>query len=71
MQTESVVIAPLTCGGRAAASMLGCGITTLKKLVERGEIVPIRVDGFAPRYSIEQLRAWVRKRSGVLTADEE
>jgi hypothetical protein len=51
--------------------MLGCGITTLKKLVERGEIVPIRVDGFAPRYSIEQLRAWVRKRSGVLTADEE
>lgn len=64
MRLETVTIEPLTCDGRTAAKLLGCGFTTLKKLVAKGEIVPVRIDGCDPRYSVEQLRDWVRAKIG-------
>jgi excisionase family DNA binding protein len=62
-QTPRPQVAPLLVAPREAAKMLSVCERTLFALTKSGDIPAVRI-GRAVRYSVEDLRAWIKKKCG-------
>ena len=62
-QTPRPPVTPLLVSHRDAARMLSVCERTLYSLVQAGEIPVVRI-GRGVRYSVEDLKAWIKKKCG-------
>lgn len=62
-QTPRPHVTPLLVAPREAAKMLSVCERTLFALTKSGDIPAVRI-GRAVRYSVEDLKAWIKKKCG-------
>ena len=62
MDNENQIIGPLLLTPKEAAKTLSICERTLYGLTKRGELPAVRI-GRAVRYSVDDLKAWIKKSS--------
>jgi excisionase family DNA binding protein len=60
---ELLDTAPLLLGVRDAAGMLGVSVSSVRRMVDKGTIPHFQMQGGQPRFSRNQIEAWLREHA--------